>query len=180
MSRQNEAPWPGAHQRGALALVHTKRRDDGVVHRPNDANPLSSGRKSHEQLVNVRHHLLHEYLLIILLAKRTKVISSRVTVQRLHRIQADDLERSLWRGSWLRADHATESGHLPSSHVVVLAADGDQILFRQRHLDDGTLVHGERLKELRSMAHRLRMLDNNAYRARSRAVGDFNPIAAQT
>lgn len=180
MSCQYETPRPGSHQWGALALVNTERSDNGVVHRSYNADSFPSWRKSHEQLVNVGHHLLHEYLLIVLFAERTKVISSGVTVQRLHRIQTNDLKRSLWRWSWLGADHATESSHFPSSHVIVLAADRDQILFGKRHLYDGTLVHCERLEELRSVAHRLRMLDNHSDRARSRAVYYFDPIAAQT
>jgi hypothetical protein len=38
------------------------------------------------------------------------------------------------RGAGLRGDHAAETCHTPGAHVVVLRADGYQVLLRQRHL----------------------------------------------
>lgn len=136
MPSQDEPPRPGAHQRRSLALVDTEGGDCRVVHRPNDADPLPSRRESHVHLVNVGHHLLHKDLHVVLLAKRAKLIAGRVAVADviLRRLQADDLEGCLRRRSGLRTDHAPEASHLPRPHVVVLAADGDQVLFGEGDL----------------------------------------------
>ena len=95
-------------------------------------------------------------------------------------LQADDLEA----GQRLRAgrggDHAAEPSHRPAAHVVVLGARRDEELLRERHLGDRTTVHGERLEQLRPVAHCLRMLHDHAHRARARAVRDLDPVAAQT
>jgi hypothetical protein len=37
------------------------------------------------------------------------------------------------RGAGLGGDHAAEAGDAPGPHVVVLGADGHQVLLRQRH-----------------------------------------------
>jgi hypothetical protein len=41
------------------------------------------------------------------------------------------------RGAGLRGYHAAETCHTPGAHVVVLGADGYQVLLRQRHLRHG-------------------------------------------
>lgn len=96
--------------------------------------PFSVAGKPDEQLVGVGHHLLHEHLLVVLLAEGAAVVGRRVADARLDRLQRDDLEGGLGRRAGLRRDHAAEAGHAPAAHVVVLAAHRHQVLLRQRHL----------------------------------------------
>jgi hypothetical protein len=51
------------------------------------------------------------------------------------------------RGSGLGGDHAAEPCHTPGAHVVVLGADGHQVLLRQRHLRHGRSREYTRVRE---------------------------------
>lgn len=64
--------------------------------------------------------------------------------------------------------------------MIVFAANWDQILLGQRHLDNRRLVHCERLKQLWTVPNGLWMLHNDLHSSRLRAVCDFYPVPWQT
>ena len=97
-----------------------------------------------------------------------------------HTLQTDNLEAGQRLRAGLGRDHAPEPGDGPGPDVVVLGAGRDEELLREGDLGDGAAVDGERLEELRAVTDSLRVLDDDADRARTGAVRDLYPVAAQT
>lgn len=160
--------------------MNAERRDRGGIDGFYHTHAVAFGGESHENFIRIGHNFLHHDLLVVLFSERSEVISGKISVACLDGFQRNNFVAGFRRRPWLSADHAAESCNPPRPHVIVFAANRDEILLRQRHLDHRRLVNCEGLKQLWTVSDRLRMLHDDLDRATLGAVRDFDPISRQT
>ena len=146
VAREQVASRSRIQSRRSLALVHTKRRNSRIVHRFYCANAMSGRRQSHEQLIRIGHYFLNEHLMVLFVTEWADVVACRVADGRVERIDGDNFKGGERRRAGLCGDHAPEAGDAPCAHMIVLGADGDEILFGEHHFRYRTAMNRERLK----------------------------------